>query len=174
MRRALRTLTFLTAMLAAGALWAGAAAATPEQVLADQTDNGIVDGVYSADDLRAAIVLAKERAGAQSDAAISAVRDAQARTLFGADPDQGATVPGIDVPAAAPGPDAVARELARPDATPPVLRLPEAPVIAPGATVPLPFVILSGVAGLMLLGGIGASTFRRLSRTATRGPHGFR
>jgi hypothetical protein len=153
MGRILRTTALLAAVLAVLALLAGSAAATPDQVLADQADNGIIDGAYSPEDLAAAITLAKEREGALTEAAIQAVRDAQARTLFGAGQAHGAGSP------AAPGP--VGSEL------PPVLRLPEAPVVDPGTSVPVPFVILSVVAGLMLVAGIGASTFRRVNRAAT-------
>jgi len=160
MRRALRTFAALALALTALALWTGTASATPEQVLADQADNGIIDGTYPPADLSAAITLAKQREGAQTDAAIRAVRDAQARELFGAGQAQGggakpATEQGTDTPEVSP-----------------VLRLPEAPVVDPGTTVPVPFVILSVVAGLLVLGGIGASTFRRVNRvpraTATR------
>lgn len=151
MRRFLRTSVLLSVVLALLAVLAGTASATPEQVLADQADNGIIDGAYSPGDLSAAITLAKEREGALTEAAIQAIRDAQARTLFGAAQD-----PGSGTSAAAPA----GAEL------PPVLRLPEAPVVDPGTTVPVPFVILSVVAGLMLLAGIGASTFRRVSRAA--------
>lgn len=153
MRRTFRTFTMLTALLAVGALWASTAAATPEQVLADQADNGIIDGSYSPDDLNAAITLAKERAGAQTDASIAAIRDAQARELFGADQGDGS-----------PSPVAGSVEPSPSEALPPVLRLPEAPVVEPGTTVPVPFVILSVVAALMVLAGIGASTFRRVTR----------
>lgn len=156
MQRVLRTSAVLAALLTVLAVWAGTAAATPEQVLADQADNGIIDGAYSPDDLAAAIVLAKQREGALTEATIQAIRDAQAQTLFGAGQEQG-----DPAPAGEPGSDRTE--------VPPVLRLPEAPVVDPGTTVPVPFVILSVVAGLLVLAGIGASTFRRMTRaTATR------
>lgn len=156
MRRTLRTSALLAAIVAVFAVWAATAGATPEQVLADQADNGIIDGSYSPADLSAAITLAKQREGAQTEAAIQAVRDAQARELFGAAQEQGTSPPATERGAAS-------------GEIPPVLRLPEAPVVDPGTTVPVPFVILSVVAGLMVLAGIGASTFRRVNRaTAAR------
>lgn len=159
MPRTFRTLTLVAMLLAVTALWTGSAAATPEQVLADQADNGIIDGAYPPDDLRAAIVLAKERAGVQAEMAITAIRDAQARELFGTrqtqSPSGGNAGPSTEEPA-------TAQEL------PPVLRLPEAPVVEPGTTVPVPFVILSVIAALLVIGGMGASAFRRVTRTTAQ------
>ena len=159
MPRTFRTLTLLAMLLAVTALWTGSAAATPEQVLADQADNGIIDGAYPPDDLRAAIVLAKERAGVQAETAITAIRDAQARELFDA------KQPSADGGTGGPS---TGTEPARAQELPPVLRLPEAPVVEPGTTVPGPFVILSVIAALLMIGGMGASAFRRATRTTAQ------
>ena len=156
MPRTFRTLTLLAMVLAVTALWTGTAAATPEQVLADQADNGIIDGASPPDDLRAAIVLAKERAGVQAETAITAIRDAQARELFGTRQTQSPS--GAAPSTETDGEPATAQEL------PPVLRLPEAPVVEPGTTVPVPFVILSVIAAVLMLAGMGASAFRRATR----------
>lgn len=157
----------LTPLLAVAALVAGGsavAAASPEAVLADYQDNGVVDGTYPVQDLSRALQLARARESAQYEDAASAIQDARAAALTGGRSGGGPSggVPAKDDPAAGtPAGDGIS-SLERDTAQP--FPLPSPPTVEPGAGVPWPFLVLSVLAGLLGLGGAASATYRRLSR----------
>lgn len=160
------TTALVAVLLALLGTLAPVALASPEAVLEDYYADGVVDGVYTVDDLSRALSLARAQEEAQYANAASAIEIARSQALAGL------RTPGGDGPAKDGLADgdggARAQEVVRsPQASVPSA-LPVPPVVQPGAGVPWPFVALSVLAVLLVLGGVTASALRRL-RTANRG-----
>ena len=82
----MRKLTHQLAALMAGLALLLAAAplgATPEQVIADHADDGIIEGTYSTGELQGALDLAQRIGGPHQTAAIRAIREAERNSLLG-------------------------------------------------------------------------------------------
>lgn len=153
-----RALTVLIAALCCCGWWATVATGSPEQVLADYGDNGIVDGDYRSQDLREALKLAQELGEARVDDAIDAIRAAQQEDSFGLQQPSPDKPPADTTPG---GKGATSAEIpSRPDSLP----LPGTPTARPGASIPLAFVILSVLAIAMTVAGATTGAVRRLGR----------
>ena len=155
----MRKLTHQLAALMAGLALLLAAAplgATPEQVIADHADDGIIEGTYSTGELQAALDLAQRIGGPHQTAAIRAIREAERNSLLGVNTGQ-------------PGQTASALERSSTPSAADRLGLPQAPATPPGVSVPLPFVVLSSLAAVLLVGGATSGLIRRrLPSTQTR------
>jgi hypothetical protein len=170
MSRITRILLSLCTVLLAAAL-VTTASASPEAVLADYADDGVVQGRYGAEDLSAALRLARSAEQRQYAAAADAIQAAQAESLFGGRPDE---TPRAPAPASAPAKDdaatgdasgdgdATSQELVRP--APAAITLPSPPTVEPDAGVPWPFVALSVGALLLVVGGTASAVHRRIAR----------
>lgn len=130
-----------------------AAAATPEQVIADQADNGIIDGAYTPAELRAALDLIQQSSGVTGQNAAAAIQNALFAQVYDVTGDTSAT-----------GTSATAQERPGPDRS--VLAFPSAPSAVAGGDVPLPFIVLSILAFALIVTGATSSAIRRFTRTS--------
>jgi hypothetical protein len=126
------------------AMLAGAGVASAETTLdiyTDYAEEGVIDGSYSPADLMAALKLA--RGDAQYGDFAGAVQDALDAAFLGVSPDRDGTPP-------APGPQGSAL---------PVPRNPDE-----NSLPPWPFLLLSGLAVVLMVTGLGSSLYRRARR----------
>lgn len=138
-----------------------ATAAGPDDVLRDYSADGVIDGSYSVQELSAALSLARRQGEALYADVASAIDAARSETLAGG--TEPSSVPVKGGPAASGGRDASgisAQEIAPqvPSAWP------TPPVVQPGSDVPLPFVVLSGLAVVLAAAGAVSAVYRRLTR----------
>lgn len=138
----IRVRLILVGLLAALALTAGAAAASPLDVWADYADNGVIDRAHSTEDLLAALSAARGDAAYASLA--EAVDDALEHALLGRT-DQGR-------PAAPPVEDTTFGILPSPRHA------------DESGNPPWPLLALATLAGLLAISGAGSSIYRRLQR----------
>jgi hypothetical protein len=134
----------LLALTMACALLAGAGVAAAETTLDiydDYAKDGVIDGSYASADLIAALELAAD--DAQYGEFASAVQDALDASILGVSPDRDGTAP-------APGPEG---------STLPVPRNPDE-----NGLPPWPFLLLSGLALVLMVTGLGSSLYRRARR----------
>ncbi|MFN8109076.1 MAG: hypothetical protein U0Y82_04420 [Thermoleophilia bacterium] len=153
------TSLIVAAALSVVAVAPAAAVTTPtaEQVMADWADNQIVDGSYPPDVLHRAMDIAT---GRDNTLAMRAINDALSRELFGAVAPERA---GSPVRGNGAGAGDSAGSASHPTAAT-VLDLPNAGVVGPDSGIPVPFIVLSAMAGLLVLAGGTSTVVRRLSR----------
>jgi hypothetical protein len=162
----------LSAILAL-ALGAATAIAGPGAVIDDYRADGRIDGAYSVADLQGALALMKEQAqyGAFRDVVGDALVSAAAGLRSG---ERGAKaeVRSAPPPPAAAQPSGGQQSQERASSDPGAERtqaelpagLPSSPPADPESGLPVGFVVLSGLAGLLLVSGIGSTVYRRLRR----------
>lgn len=159
------------AVLALLSLGASAALAGPGAVIDDYQADGQINGVYSVQDLQAALDLMKDQAqyGAfrdlVGDAMVSAAAGLRSR-------ETGSAIESRSYPPAPPtaSPQAPASGQATAGETPDRLQaelpgsLPSSPAADPDSGLPIGFVVLSALAGALLVAGVGSTAYRRLRR----------
>jgi len=156
-------------VLALLALGGTAALAGPGAVIDDYRADGRIDGVYSVQDLQDALDLMKDQAqyGAfrdlVGDAMVSAAAGLRSHETGSAiESRSAAPPPPVADPQAAPSSNS--RET--PDRTQAELPvgLPTSPPTDPDSGLPVGFVVLSALAGALLLAGVSSTAYRRLRR----------
>ncbi len=165
-RRALALSALLLLALGAGAAFAG-----PGAVVDDYRADGRIDGVYSVTDLQGALALMK------GQAQYGSFRDSVGNALVSAAAGLRSAQHGGQVESrSAPPPPASAKPAGAQSSqeVPGVVvdntqaelpgGLPSSPPADPESGLPLVFVVLSGLAGLLLITGIGSTAYRRLRR----------
>ncbi len=178
--------SFLALICLAATLVTGVAVATasPADVIADYEADGRIDGTYSPSELSGALEIAHRTRNASYGATAAAIEQAQAEAMAGirrSDPGPAAAAPPPSDPPAGDGgaPGKAAPTKAAPGKAAPVVRpattpvrqasaaelaIPTPPLPEPTARVPWPFMVLSLMAGLLALGGVGAGVYRRIAR----------
>jgi hypothetical protein len=163
----------LLAVLALLALGGSAALAGPGAVIDDYQADGRIDGVYNVGDLQGALDLMKDQAqyGAfrdlVGDAMVSAAAGLRSRERGAAVESRSAPPPPTADPA---GTAKRSQETGAARDTPNRLQaelpggLPSSPPTDPDSGLPVGFVVLSALAGALLVAGVGSTAYRRLRR----------
>lgn len=140
---------------------AGSASASPDDVLRDYHADGVINGSYSVGDLTGALALARQQGDAQYADAAGAIDEARNEALAGASAHS--AVPSKSAPAAVESAGGISsQELERPAAS----AWPTPPLAQPGSDVPLPFVVLSAMAVVLVAAGAVSAGYRRLTRSS--------
>lgn len=154
--------------LALLSMGAATALAGPGAVIDDYEADGQINGIYSAADLQGALNLMKDQA--QYGAFRDLVGDAMVSAVAGLRTHEpSASLEARSAPPPPPEPAApakVSQEVSGADQLQSELPggLPSSPPADPDSGLPVGFVVLSGLAGLLALTGVGSTVYRRLRR----------
>jgi hypothetical protein len=147
------------------------ALASPAAVVRDYRADGVIDNPYSTSDLWGAIKIAGSDKGLAN-----AADDKLTEVLSGIKAQRAA--PAQPTPAATSG-EQQAQEVGAPPPTSGAqgqdeLNLNPGPTVGPDSSVPLAFIVMSALAGALLLTGVASTTYRRLRRSRAPGGEALR
>jgi hypothetical protein len=152
---------------------AAPALASPAAVVNDYRADGVIDNPYSTSDLWGAIKLAGDDRGladAADDKLTEVLSGIKAQRTAAAQP----------APAATSG-EQRAQEVGGSPPPPPSgaqgqdeLNLNPGPTVGPDSSVPLAFIVMSALAGALLLTGVASTAYRRLRRSRAHGGEALR